>query len=178
MTLDPTMVPSLMSKLVNHFLDMHRWQKSLLTLAVIVFGTGTAHQMTTWFGAAQPPTTAPIVQGEPPPPAPTVGDRISPWAMRIGASFILGFIIGFALRIFVRITMTILVVGGILLGLAAHFNWINVDWSAERAKYEHSIHEVNDEATHYKDVLVSHLPHSGSGVIGAFAGFKRRKLRI
>jgi uncharacterized membrane protein (Fun14 family) len=178
MSLDPIAVPSLISKIVAHFLDMHRWQKALLTLSVILFGAGGSHELTSYFGATPPATTAPAVRGAPPAPEPTLGERISPYAMRVGASFIAGFILGFALRIFVRITLGILFVGVVIFGLLSHFDMIHVDWSAEKTKYEGSIHKINDEATHMKDVAVSHLPHSGSGLVGAFAGFRRRKLRV
>src|SRR5947208_1233908 len=118
-----------MDKIIAHFLDMHRWQKALLTLSVALFGTGTAHQMTTYFGATPPVATAPSnVQNQPPAPEPTLGEKLSPWAMRVGASFIAGFLLGFALRVFVRITMTILLVGVIVMVLLSRFNVVNVDF--------------------------------------------------
>ena len=179
MTLDPTIVPSLMSKVVNHFLDMHSWQKAMLTLSVIVFGTGSAHQMATYFGAA-PPTTAPsaVVQNQPPAPSPTMSDRISPWLMKVGASFIAGFVLGFALRIFVRITLTILTVGIVILVLLSRFHVMNIDFTSAETKYQDSIHWLEDQGERFKDTAVAHLPHSSSGVFGAFAGFRRRKLRV
>ena len=100
MSLDPIAVPTLLSKLVSHFLDMHRWQKMALTLAVVVFGAGGAHQLTTFFGVTSPATTAPSAMGEPPSPEPTIGDKVSPVALGVGASFIVGFLLGFALRAF------------------------------------------------------------------------------
>jgi uncharacterized membrane protein (Fun14 family) len=178
MTLDPTEVPTLLSKVVAHFLDLHSWQKGVLTLAVILFGTGGAHQLTTFFGATPPATTAPSVEGQPPAPAPTFGDKVSPWAMGVGGSFVAGFLLGFALRIFVRITMAVVLVGICVMLLLSRFHIVNLDFSQAKTEYSDSVHWVADQAEHVEKSVASHLPHSGSGLFGAFAGFRRRKLRI
>jgi len=96
--------------------------------------------------------------------------------MRMGLSLLIGFLLGFALRVFVRITVTLLVLGIGLLMLLSYFHVVNVDFSAEKTKYENTIHWAEDQATRVKDSALSHLPSSGGGALGAFAGFRRRRV--
>ena len=178
MTLDPIAVPSLLSKVVCHFLDLHAWQKGVLTLSIILFGTGGMHQLTSFFSSTPPAATATSVAGQPPAPEPTMGDKLSPWAMGMGGSFIAGFLLGFALRIFVRITMVVVLGGICIMLLLSRFHIVNVDFSEAKTEYSNSVHWMTDQAEHAEKSVASHLPHSGSGMFGAVAGFRRRKLRI
>ena len=73
--------------------------------------------------------------------------------------------------------MTLLLLGVVSMMLLSYFNIVNIDLSEARTKYASSIHWVQDQACKLKDVAQSHLPHSGAGAVGAFAGFRRRRLR-
>jgi uncharacterized membrane protein (Fun14 family) len=185
----------LLSKLATHIWHMKRWQRLLFTLSVVLFGAGSAGQITSYFNDP-PPTVAKTdnpesqIPGAAPKliderahpiqpvnePEPTFRQKLSPWAMRIGGSFIAGFLLGIALRIFLKITAIALVLGVGLLTLLSYFNVLNIDLTAAKTKYEDSIHWVDDQAHRVKDSVQSHLPSSGSSLLGAFAGFRRKKI--
>jgi uncharacterized membrane protein (Fun14 family) len=180
--------PSITTQVIAHLWDMHGWQKGLLAVSVFLFGGGSVGKMAGYFSpnnAPQQQISLPAPSNttpyNPPPPVPqtqdqpTLRDRISPWAMRIGASFLAGFVIGVGLRIFIRITATVLILGIGALALLSYFNVMNVDLSAAETKYQSSIHWAQDQASRLAKVAESHLPSSGGSVVGAFAGFRRRR---
>ena len=176
-----TDTPDFLSLISTHVFGMHKWQRGLVLLSVLLFGSGSVGQMSSYFGQKNQPAVAPIENGKsipnpPPAPEPTIQQRISPWAMRMGLSLLIGFLIGFALRVFVRITLTLLALGIGLVMLLSYFHVVNVDFSAEQTKYENTIHWAQDQAGRVKDAALSHLPSSGGGALGAFAGFRRRRV--
>ena len=182
MTLNPAEIPTRLTKVVWHFLHMHRWQKALLACSMVLFGSGAAHQMMSYIGQPTPPAAVSsdgtvADQSEPPAQKQTMGQKLSPWAMRVGASFIVGFLLGFGLRVFVRTTATILAIGAAILMLLSRFHVMNLDFSKAEVEYKSSIHWAQVQAEHIKDDVVSHLPSSGSAATGVLAGFRRKRLR-
>lgn len=175
-----TTPPDFLSLISTHVFGMHKWQRGLVLLAVLLFGSGSVGQMSSYLGQKNQPVVAPTDSSKPipnpPPPEPTLAQKISPWAMRMGLSLLVGFLLGFALRVFVRITVTLLVLGIGLMMLLSYFHVVNVDFSAEKTKYENTVHWAEDQATRVKDSALSHLPSSGGGALGAFAGFRRRRV--
>src|SRR5437667_797163 len=169
--------PDFLSLISTHVFSMHKWQRGLVLLSVLLFGGGSVGQMSGYFGQKNQPVVAPSDTSKPipNPPAPetTLPQKISPWAMRMGLSLLIGFLLGFALRVFVRITVTLLLLGIGLMMLLSYFHVVNVDFSAEKTKYENTIHWAQDQAGRLKDAALSHLPSSGGGALGAFAGFRR-----
>jgi uncharacterized membrane protein (Fun14 family) len=173
--------PDFLSLISTHVFSMHKWQRGLVLVSVLLFGGGSVGQMSSYFGQKNQPVIAPTANGKsipnpPPAPEPTIQQKISPWAMRMGPSLLIGFLLGFALRVFVRITITLLVLGIGLMMLLSYFHVVNVDFSAEETKYENTLHWAEDQATRVKDSALSHLPSSGGGALGAFAGFRRRRV--
>lgn len=175
----PDTSPDFLSLITSHVFNMHRWQKMFLSISLLLFGTGSAGQITGLLARHATPAAATSVDSQNPPPesSPSLTERLAPWATRVGASFIGGFLLGFALRVFVRVTATLLVVAASIMMLLSYFNVMNLDLTAARTKYETSIHWAQDQAYRLKEAAQSHLPSSGSGTIGAFAGFRRRKSR-
>ena len=185
----------ILSKLASHIWQMKRWQRVLFTPSVALFGAGSVGQIMAYFKDPPPtvvktdnpesqlPGASPKLMDQRAPatstanePEPTFRQRFSPWAIRIGGSFIVGFILGVAMRIFLKITALALVLGIGLLMALSYFNVLNIDLSSAKTKYEDSVHWVNDQAKRVKEAAQSHLPSSGSSLVGAFAGFRRKKL--
>jgi uncharacterized membrane protein (Fun14 family) len=175
-----TEAPDFLSLISSHVFSMQRWQRGLVLVSVLLFGSGSVGKMSDYFGQRNQPVVAPADSSKPipspPPPEPTLQQKLSPWAMRVGLSLLMGFLLGFALRVFVRITITLLVLGAGLMMLLSYFNVLNVDLSSAQTKYNSSIHWAQDQAEKLKDSALGHLPSSGSGVLGAFAGFRRRRV--
>src|SRR5262249_51725884 len=100
--------PDFLSLISTHVFNMHKWQRGLALVAVLLLGGGSVGQMSSYLGKKNQPVVAPA-DGKPipnpPAPEPSVTQKMSPWAMRMGLSLLVGFLIGFALRVFVRITV-------------------------------------------------------------------------
>jgi len=176
----------LLGKVATHIWSMHRWQRGLFTVALAMLIGGAATKVT---APPAPQPAAPAAVGAPGSPAaqfnapsapqeqpdPTFRQKRSADAVRIGASILGGFLIGFGLRVFLRITAMLLALGALVMMGLSYFNIMNVDLTAAKTKYESAIHWAQDQGYRLKDAAQSHLPSSGSGMVGMFAGFKRRR---
>ena len=65
-----------------------------------------------------------------------------------------------------------------LMLLLSRFHIINIDFSQAKTEYASTMHWLGDQANHLRTAVLSHLPHSSTGMVGVVAGFRRRKLRI
>jgi uncharacterized membrane protein (Fun14 family) len=101
-------------------------------------------------------------------------EEFSPATTRVGVSVVAGFVFGWLFRAFLK-TMTFfaLIVAALLAGLS-YFGVLNVDFSAAREHYASAVHWLTDQGERLKAVLMSHLPSSGGGALGAYMGFRRR----
>ena len=103
--------------------------------------------------------------------------RLSPHAVKIGLSIILGFIFGWIFRAFVKSValITLLVVGG--LWLLSHLGVMHLgSWDVDtvKSKSSEAASWLEQHAQHLKDLALSHLPSAGGGTFGAFLGFRRK----
>jgi uncharacterized membrane protein (Fun14 family) len=101
-------------------------------------------------------------------------EQFSPATTRIGVSVVAGFVFGWLFRAFLKtMTFFVLIVAALLAGLS-YFGVLNVDFSAAREHYASAVHWLTDQGERLKAVLLSHLPSSGGGALGAYMGFRRR----
>lgn len=178
------------SKVIANAVNLRGWQKSFLSVAILLFGAGSAGQLMGKIESDSPR----VVQNQPDNSSgstlvekqpddtrapkdtePTLREKLSPWATRVGLSFMGGFIIGFALRTFLRITAMLLALGATLFLGISYFSGKNVDLTDAKTKYEGAIHWAEDQAYKLKDRAETVLPSSGTGLFGAFAGFRRKR---
>lgn len=110
----------------------------------------------------------------PPPPKPTMFERISPWASRVGFGFVGGFIIGWAFRAFIKTMAIVTTVGVSILWGLSHFNVINLDLAAAETKFKTSTSWVSEQAAHLKERAMTLVPGSFSSIFGVFIGFRRK----
>ena len=109
-------------------------------------------------------------------PAAAVEDE-SPWSpflIKGGGGFLMGFCIGFALRKFLRMSMF---VGGVVLaGLFAfqYLGVISVDWAAIQGQIDGAGAWLNTQFDSFQTFLAGALPAGGLAVFGLVAGFKSR----
>lgn len=177
---------------LGHLAAMPGWHKAVILIAGLLAVLGTVGQIIAKTGGdahvhvttgAQPPGSSGFVSdsGSPgtadaPQPVGTLS-RISPHATKIGLSIVLGFIIGWFFRAFLK-TMAFLavVVGGGLWALS-HFNIINLSDANLDALKQHTSSAsswLQEHASHFKQLAISHLPSTGGGAFGAFLGFRRK----
>jgi len=102
--------------------------------------------------------------------------RISPHATRLGIGYIAGFVVGWVFRFFLKAMMTItLIVGGLFAALS-YFNVGNVDLTPAKQQYDSAMHWAGDQASKLKDAAMAHLPSGAATTVGAFLGFRRRRI--
>ena len=175
--------PETRRSLSQHIATIPRWQKTLLILSILLVVCGLAGQagglIKSQHQSVAQPNSRGFVEGQPsnePAPAPEKPwyQKLSPHAMGVGLSILVGFVIGWAIRAFMKITATIAaLVCAIFLGLS-YFNVTNVDLSKAQQRYESSKAWFYDQAGRLNDVVKSHLPRSGGTVLGMFIGFRRK----
>jgi uncharacterized membrane protein (Fun14 family) len=101
-------------------------------------------------------------------------EQFSPATTRMGVSVVAGFVFGWLFRAFLKtMTFFVLIIAALLAGLS-YFGILNVDFSAAREHYAGAVHWLTDQGERLKAVLLSHLPSSGGGALGAYMGFRRR----
>ena len=108
--------PDTRRSLAHHIARIPRWQKTLLILAIALVIVGVAGQAAGLIKPQHLPTAQTnsrgFVEGQPnnePAPAPEKPwyQKLSPHAMGVGLSILVGFVIGWAIRAFMKITATI-----------------------------------------------------------------------
>lgn len=184
--------PSTLKSFFNHLIVMPKLHKKLLAAALLLAGGGTAGQISTYFAEdsqasmttpATMPADAPgnsmVAQGSSevlpsPLPAsdPTITQRVSPVAQKLGFGFIAGFLIGWVFRAFVKIMSLITMAGVALFAGLAYFD---VDMSSMKVKFESGMGWATKQGEELADKAMKRLPGSAAGVTGMFFGFKRKK---
>jgi uncharacterized membrane protein (Fun14 family) len=179
-----------------HLVDMPSWQRKLLIGAVLLAAAGlvgqssklisrTPSQRTVESRSSSSNTDAsarsfarsadsPNATIDVPPPKPTLVERLSPWASRVGFGFVGGFIIGWAFRAFIKTMAIVTAVGLAIFWGLTHFAVINVDFSGAEAKFKDSTSWVSEQAELLKERAMTLIPSSFSTVVGAFLGFRRK----
>jgi uncharacterized membrane protein (Fun14 family) len=192
----PMEKPSLASRFFHDLFRMPSWHRYVL-LAAMAFGAigivgrvrqftgagttpqssvtatpqgGTSGTPQSNFGATDNSTAAPA------PDANAQPWYLSPRFLSIGSSVIGGFIIGWALRVFVKITLTVGVAITALLGALSYFHVMNVDLTMVQQNYHSDMSWLTDQTMRLKDVAMNHLPVHAGGFFGMFMGFRRPKV--
>lgn len=168
-----------------HMVEMPTWHRRILILATILFGGGVVGQGAGYFSAA--PARA-VRQDATPNSSlvrveqdtvtkqadPTITQKLSPHATKIGVSFIAAFVIGWLARAFVKIVTT---VAGLAIAAAValnHFGIVDIDLTGMRHEAAADAHSVISQVQHYATALIHLLPSSVAGGAGMWIGFRRR----
>lgn len=188
----PLKRPSPPRQFLDHLIVMPKLHKKLLAAALLLAGGGTVGRMSSYFTADSPPsiTAAAPAPGEPAAansivadgstaapsatlePDPTITERVSPVAQKLGLGFIAGFVIGWIFRAFVKVMSLVTMAGVAIFGALAYFD---VDMSAMKVKFESGMGWATKQGEELADKAMKRLPGSAAGVSGMFFGFKRKK---
>lgn len=97
----------------------------------------------------------------------------SPFFVKGGFSFFVGFCIGYALRAFFKISAVALgLVFLVLFGLE-YGGLVEIDWAAAGGLYDSAIAKLSDEFESFKGFITGSLPSAGLAGLGLYTGFKR-----
>jgi uncharacterized membrane protein (Fun14 family) len=124
--------------------------------------------------AGSPTADGTSVATQPAPPPPTLYERLSPWASRVGVGFVGGFVIGWAFRAFLKTMALVAAAGAALIWGLAHFNVLHLDADAAEARFKTGTSWVSTKAEQLKDGAMALIPSSASSVFGMFLGFRRK----
>ena len=100
--------------------------------------------------------------------------KLAPETTRVGGSVVAGFVVGWLFRAFLKTMVFLALLAGGGLFALSYFGVIDVDMAAVREGSASAAQWLTRHADRLKDVVVSHLPSTGGGALGAFLGFRRR----
>ena len=173
-----------------------RWSKILLAVAAVMMLVGAGLELSGGDGDAgsrgsagvetvdggAPPNTLVAGGGESDPGTATVGEpaegeaqgSLSPFFLKGGFGFFLGFAMGYALRAFFKLAL--LVCGVFALGLTAlaYTGLVEIDWTTMGGYFDAFVERVRAEAGDFRTFLTGSLPSAGMAALGLVAGFRRR----
>jgi uncharacterized membrane protein (Fun14 family) len=167
--------------------------RMLLTLALFLAGAGGVGQISTIL--SQGNSASPTVQtsdqtsagsrgfvsdqsapaASAPEESPTLVQKWSPAATRVGFSFIVGFVVGWVFRAFLKLTSAIAAAGMAIMGALTYFRIINIDMSSAQQQYDSAMHWLTDQSWRAAQAIIAHIPGSASSFAGMFIGFRRKR---
>lgn len=97
----------------------------------------------------------------------------SPFFMKGGFSFIIGFAVGYAVRTFLK--MSLLITGVVALAVfgLSYAGLVDVDWSTISGLFDDAMARVRAEAGHFKTFVTGSLPSASLAAVGLLLGFRR-----
>lgn len=120
------------------------------------------------------PTTFPRAEQEEP-TATATASEYSPFFVKGGFSFFVGFCIGYALRAFFKISAVALgVVFLVIFGLQ-QLGVVDVDWDTAGELYDSALAKLSDEFQSFKGFITGSLPSAALAGLGLYTGFKRTR---
>jgi uncharacterized membrane protein (Fun14 family) len=129
---------------------------------------------------------------EPPSPAPpedegelaqASGDAVAstvhsvqgtPSVFRFGMSYIAGFFLGYGLKRFLKVTLLVLAVMGILLFVLHQTGALQLEWARIHAHANESLGWLTGQAEALKSFLAGYIPSTASGGVGVLMGMRWR----
>lgn len=171
------------------------WQRTLLILAgvFVVLGLGLqGYGMATGSSEPDPAPTAssggnqaltnqflPGMPGSTDPqvePQETESEGVESWSpffVKGGFGFFVGFCVGYALRMFFKLSAVF--VGLFFLGLfgLAHYDLVLINEQAFSDAYDNLVVRIGDQFESFKTFVVGSVPSTGLASLGLFTGFKR-----
>lgn len=95
------------------------------------------------------------------------------WLIRLGPSFIAGFLIGWGTRRFLKWTILIAAVVGIGIYLLKRAGVFDVDYDSLKGSVDQGVEWAKEHATEAKDWAFRYVPSSATAVVGMFFGVRR-----
>jgi uncharacterized membrane protein (Fun14 family) len=99
--------------------------------------------------------------------------KASPEVTKVGGSVVAGFVVGWLFRAFLKTMAFLALLAGAGLFALSYFGVLDVNVGALREHGATAAQWLTAHADKLKDVVVSHLPSTGGGALGACLGFRR-----
>jgi len=146
---------------VTHVLGLRRWEKNFLLIAIIATITGMTIRGNAYFTDQQ---------------LDSLIEKISPYAMRIGISIVIGFIVGWALRSAIRLALSfglLIVLGWWGLSL---LGWVDGDVNTVSifSSARDATGWMESQADKVSTFVKGYVPSAFGASAGMLVGFRRR----
>jgi len=163
-----------------------RWKKVSLGLATlsIVFGFVLAALGSSESEPDRPPVASELGGGQKLLPGTSSGSPAqstesdaagdwSPFFIKGGFGFFVGFCIGYALRAFFKISAVAMGVFLLALFGLSYAGVVDVDWATIESYFESFVARLREEGQGFKSFITGSLPSAGLASLGLVAGFRR-----
>lgn len=143
-----------------------------VAMVMVVLGSG-LYLKDLWISAPsvpveenRPATTAPSHENDTAPGLPAT--------LRLGASYIGGFLVGWGFRRFIGLSILVSTASLALVAIGRKTGWIDLDWTLLENQVHRTTAWFQAEAGMVKALLESCLPSAGTAGVGAVLGFRRK----
>jgi uncharacterized membrane protein (Fun14 family) len=145
----------------THVISLKRWEKNFLLLAIIAAISGAAIRSHAYFTDG----TLDSITG-----------RISPYAMRIGMSIVIGFFVGWALRSALRVALSFAIVLVLLWWGLSYMGWVDADVNLMSlgSSAKNAAGWVESQADKVIAMVKAYVPSAFGATVGLLVGFRRR----
>jgi uncharacterized membrane protein (Fun14 family) len=167
---------------LTNLVKMPRWQRGVMTVAVLLASVGTVGQVASFVSSEKSEaTTQPSSSGgatlvtsdSQDQPDPPFWQRQSPAMMKAGFGCIAGFVLGWIARLFFK-TVALITSLGVMLFVG--LSYFKVDASQAEKKYKSAMEWVSKQGERVYEAGKNHLPGSSS-LLGIFMGFRRKTVK-
>jgi len=170
---------SIFRRFISDLFRLPRWQKTILTLALVAVGYGWAHQT---YHTLTDPAPAPTQTSSPGPNSvspdqsttSSAPSALARWSRRAGTSLLIAFIVGWVFRTFLKIMSTLTAAIVAAFCLLSYFNIMNIDMTAVEKKSTTATAWITDQGSRLRHAAMSHVHSTLGGILGLAMGARKR----
>jgi uncharacterized membrane protein (Fun14 family) len=104
---------------------------------------------------------------------PGLTEKAGRWLIKLGPSFIAGFLIGWGIRRFLKWTLLLVAIAGVGLYLLKHFGVFDVNYDDVKESVDQGVEWAKEHVTEAKDWALRYVPSGTTAVVGMFFGARR-----
>ena len=106
-------------------------------------------------------------------PEPRLVDRVSPTAMKLGVSFMAGFLLAWGIRRFIKWSFLLAIVIGVGIYLLRKSGMFDVNYDEWQAQVDQGVDWAREQTGEAKHLLKKYVPSAAAAVTGMFFGIRR-----
>jgi uncharacterized membrane protein (Fun14 family) len=106
-------------------------------------------------------------------PEPRLIDRVSPFMMKLGASFMTGFLLAWGIRRFIKWTILLALVIGAGIYALRKAGVFEVNYDELQAQVDQGVDWARAQTGEAKELLKKYIPSGTTAIAGMFFGFRR-----
>jgi uncharacterized membrane protein (Fun14 family) len=145
----------------THVLSLRRWEKNFLLFGIIAAIAGAAVRGHLYFTNDT---------------AESLSQKISPVAMRVGMSIVIGFFVGWALRSAIKLALSFAIVLVLAWWGLSYLGWMDADVNVMSLtdSVKKATSWVEGQADNVMRLVKAYVPSAFGATVGLLVGFRRR----